>query len=35
MTGVPPYGLTYEVTGDEVVILDVRHGRRRPYRQRG
>ncbi|WP_183985957.1 type II toxin-antitoxin system RelE/ParE family toxin [Sphingomonas jinjuensis] len=33
LTNVPPYVLTYEVIGDRVTILDVRHGRRLPYRR--
>ena len=34
LTGVPPYVLTYEVIGEDVTILDVRHGRRLPYQRR-
>ena len=34
MTTVPPYVMTYEVTGDLVIILDVRHGRQAPRRPR-
>lgn len=30
MTTVPPYILSYEVIGDHVAILRVRHGARRP-----
>lgn len=30
VTSVPPYVMTYEVEGDTVFILSIRHGRRRP-----
>ncbi len=30
MTNVPPYILTYEVDGDTVHVLSIRHGARRP-----
>ena len=30
LTGVPPYVLRYRVVGDVVLIVDIRHGARRP-----
>lgn len=30
LTTVPPYLLRYQVTGDTVTILSIRHGARRP-----